>query len=490
MKIKTKTTTIPGKNQHIVLLTASTDQIPDNILTTTESEYIRKKLDKDAGIDFFHFNRLNQQLILCLLPAINDKETYIAREKTRRLGSKTTAVCKQEKIEDLFVVSTSVTETNLCDFLEGLMLANYSFSKYKKQKETEKILQTITLSGITLTKLKISELITKQKAVFMTRDWVNEPGSALTPALFTDQVRKLFSEVPHIKTEVFTQKKIAALKMSGIEAVSKGGPNPPAFIVLEYLPKKLKERNPYVLVGKGVFFDTGGINLKPGAALADMKCDMSGAAAVASTMYLIALTKPDVPVVGIIPATENRPGNLAYLPGDVLKMMNGTSVEIKNTDAEGRLILADALCYAKKYNPALAITIATLTGSAHATFGPHGIAGMQENASFYFSMLQSAGHEVYERIAELPMWQEYDEMIESTVADIQNVGGKYAGAITAAKFLYKFADFPFIHLDIAGPAFLEKPLNYIPAGGSGVGVRLFFEFFQQLQNHAQIPDDL
>jgi leucyl aminopeptidase len=278
--------------------------------------------------------------------------------------------------------------------------------------------------------------------------------------------------------------------MSGMEAVSKGGPNPPAFIVLEYLPKKLKAQNPYVIIGKGVFFDTGGINLKPGAALADMKCDMSGAAAVASTMYLIALTKPDVPVIGIIPATENRPGNLAYLPGDVLKMMNGTSVEIKNTDAEGRLILADALCYAKKYNPALAITIATLTGSAHATFGPHGIAGMHDNAAYYFSLLQAAGHEVYERIAELPMWQEYDEMIESTVADIQNVGGKYAGAITAAKFLHKFTSFPFIHLDIAGPAFLEKSLHYVPAGGSGVGVRLFFEFFQQLQNHVLFADDL
>ena len=183
-------------------------------------------------------------------------------------------------------------------------------------------------------------------------------------------------------------------------------------------------------------------------------------------------------VIGLIPAAENRPGENAYLPGDILEMMNGVSVEIKNTDAEGRLILADALCYSKKYESDLIITIATLTGSASSTFGNLATAAMQNNAEQELEKLKHSSFNVYERIAELPMWEEYEKMIESKIADIQNVGGKYAGAITAAKFLQKFTDKPFIHLDIAGTAYFDNAESYIPAGGTGVGLRLLLDFIE------------
>lgn len=481
MNIKVKNTNSIEKEKHIVFLTSALNLLPKGILTRQESEYLKKQPDEKNALTFFHINRLNQQVIVCLTPEKNEDENFIFRERIRKLGSKTANVCKNEDIGSLQLVAASSTEQNVLDFLEGLMLTLYSFDKYKSKKSDKKNIRSISVHGVRISAKNYSELTEKVQIVFTARNWVNEPGSTLTPLVFVQQVKELFSAVPEVKLEVLSAKKISSLKMAGMEAVSKGGPNTPAFIILEYIPKKTEELNPFVLVGKGIFFDTGGINLKPGPALADMKCDMSGASAVAATMFLIARMKIDIPVVGLIPATENRPGNIAYLPGDILTMMNGLTVEIKNTDAEGRLILADALCYAKKFKPALTITLATLTGSAHASFGQYAIAGMQNKADFYFSLLKSASFDVFERIAELPMWEEYEDMLESQVADMQNIGGKYAGAITAAKFLQKFTDYPFIHLDIAGPAFYEKTDSYIPSGGTGIGIRLLYDFFKKIK---------
>lgn len=214
--------------------------------------------------------------------------------------------------------------------------------------------------------------------------------------------------------------------------------------------------------------------------MADMKCDMSGGAAVVGAMYAIAKSKLPVHVVGLVPATDNRTGEDAYVPGDILKMYNGKTVEVLNTDAEGRLILADALAYAEKYNPKLVIDIATLTGSAHAAIGHYAIVGMNSKAKTDFKLLQEAGEEVFERIVEFPFWDEYGDLLKSDVADLANIGGKYAGAITAGKFLENFTESPYIHLDIAGPAYMDKQWNYWPKGGTGVGVRLFYQFIKSV----------
>ncbi len=480
MNITLKNAVKEEKFTTLIILAPSLNMIPAGNLSASEKSYIKKTIEKEREKNFFLFNKLSHFIIVGIIPEKKEDLEFTAREKIRKLGSMTADTCRKEQIKKLLVHSSSISKQDVYDFLEGLLLGSYSFSKYKTKNKKLDFPEVIYLKGIKPDRKSLGELTLITGAVFQTRNWVNEPGSVLIPSEFAQQVSDQFSTLDNVKIEVFSPKKISSLKMAGIQAVSKGGPNQPAFLVLEYLPKHLKEQNPYILIGKGIFFDTGGINLKPGAGLADMKCDMSGAAAVASVIHLIASMKLEVPVVGLIPATENRPGNIAYLPGDVLTMMNGLTVEIKNTDAEGRLILADALCYAKKYHPSLVITIATLTGSAHATFGQFAIAGMQHNASFYFSLLRAAGFDMFERVAELPMWEDYEQLIESQVADIQNIGGKYAGAITAAKFLQKFTDTPFIHLDIAGSAFFEKSDGYVPAGGTGQGVRLLYEFFRKI----------
>lgn len=468
-----------------VLIANDINKLVPGLLSKKEISYIKTQQKNDPLKTFFHFNKLEYHVFVCLNSQPVEDIEYKSIEEWRKLGSKLASVVKAEKINTFCIGVGNIKDTEEYAFLEGFLLGSYSYNKYKPNPKEKIVKLSIQLAGSSLNKASIDCLNIIHESVTIARNWVNEPGSNLTPAAFCKDVSQMFTSVPSVKLDILSPKKIATLKMAGIEAVSKGSENPPAFIVLEYLPKDVKKNKPYVLVGKGIFFDTGGINLKPSAGLADMKCDMSGAAAVAAAIYIIAKMKLKVNVVGLIPATENRPGRLAYLPGDILTMMNGVTVEIKNTDAEGRLILADALCYASRYNPVLTMTIATLTGSAHATFGYHAIAGMQNNAEMPFSILKSASFNVHERIAELPMWNDYEKMIESGVAEIQNVGGKFAGAITAAKFLQKFTDYPFIHLDIAGPAYTESANSYIPAGGTGVGVRLFFEFFNTISKMAK-----
>jgi leucyl aminopeptidase len=280
------------------------------------------------------------------------------------------------------------------------------------------------------------------------------------------------------RTEILTKKKIESLKMGGLLSVNKGSVDPPTFTIIEWKPAKAVNKKPYVLVGKGLVFDTGGMNIKTGPHMGEMKSDMAGGAAVASAIYAVAKAKLPVYVVGLIPATDNRPSGNAYVPGDVIKMYNGTTVEVLNTDAEGRMILADALSYAIKYSPELVIDIATLTGAASMAIGKYGIVGMGSKSEKEMEKLKISGENVCERIVEFPFWEEYGELIKSEVADIKNIGGKDSGAITAGKFLEKFTDYPWIHLDIAGPAFVDAKYNYRGNGGTGVCVRLLFDFFK------------
>jgi len=231
-------------------------------------------------------------------------------------------------------------------------------------------------------------------------------------------------------------------------------------------------------VGKGVVYDTGGMNIKTGSFMNDMKTDMAGGAAVSSALYAIAKARLPVHVIALVPATDNRTNGNAYVNGDIITMFDGTKVEVINTDAEGRMLLADALSYAKKYDPELVIDVATLTGSALRAIGTVGIVAMQVNASVEFNKLKQSGEKVYERLVEFPMWKEYREELNSEIADIKHLGGTNAGSITAAKFLEHFTGYPYIHLDIAGPAFFEKGYRYRSPGGSGIAVRLLFDFIK------------
>jgi len=269
--------------------------------------------------------------------------------------------------------------------------------------------------------------------------------------------------------------------MGGLLAVNKGSIDPPTFSILEYKPADAKNAEPYILVGKGVVFDTGGLSLKPTPNSMDyMKCDMGGAAAVAGAIYAVAKAGLPVHIIGLIPATDNRPDGNAYVPGDVINMYDGTTVEVLNTDAEGRMILADALAWAKQYKPQLVIDLATLTGAAHVAIGEQGMVGMGNARRDIMDLLIESSFDIHERIAEFPFWDDYAEMMKSDIADLKNIGGRTAGAITAGKFLEHFTDYPYIHLDIAGPSFLKTNDSYRMAGGTGVGVRLLYRFFKKI----------
>jgi len=267
--------------------------------------------------------------------------------------------------------------------------------------------------------------------------------------------------------------------MGGLLAVNKGSVDAATFSIMEWKPKNAKNKKPIVLVGKGVVYDTGGLSLKPTPNSMDiMKCDMGGAAAVAGAVYAVAQAKLPVHVVALIPATDNRPGGNAYAPGDVVTMFDGTKVEVLNTDAEGRMLLADALSYAKKYKPELVFDAATLTGSAMRAIGSYGTVIMGTAKDSVFKKIETSGKETYERVVRFPFWDEYADELKSEIADITNLGGANAGAITAGKFLEHFTDYPWVHFDIAAPAWQYSNSGYLKKGGTGVGVRLFFNFLK------------
>ena len=261
-------------------------------------------------------------------------------------------------------------------------------------------------------------------------------------------------------------------------AVNKGSIDDPTFTIMEWNPKNAKNKQPIILVGKGIVYDTGGLSLKPTANSMDlMKIDMGGAGTVIGAINAIASNKLPVHIIGLLPATDNRPSGNAYAPGDVITMHDGTTVEVLNTDAEGRLVLAAALSYAKKYNPELVIDFATLTGAAAVAIGHYGMVSMHKDSEKDHKYLKKSGDEMHERLAEFPFWSDYDELIKSDVADIKNIGGRAGGAITAGKFLAHFTDYPWIHVDMSG-VYAKTKYGYRGKGATGMGVRLLYNFIK------------
>src|SRR5690554_3605848 len=262
------------------------------------------------------------------------------------------------------------------------------------------------------------------KAVYWARDMVNEPVNYLDAIQLGKEIIEIGNEAG-FTVEVFDKPTIEALKMGGLLAVNKGSLTPPSFTVMEYKPENPRNKKPIVLVGKGVVYDTGGLSLKPTQGSMDvMKSDMGGAAMMAGTIYAAALNKLNVHIIGLIPATDNRPGGDAYAPGDIITMMDGTTVEVLNTDAEGRMILADAISYATKYNPELIINAATLTGAALIAAGSRAACMMSNADESINQALHKAGNKVYERMVQLPLWDDYKEQLKSTCADLKNIGGR------------------------------------------------------------------
>ena len=374
---------------------------------------------------------------------------------------------------DFDLLYLDVSKTKAIAFLEGALLNDYSFLKYK----TDCNLDFVSINVIS-TEIKSTDLAQLEnviESVNSARDWVNEPVNQLTTDNYLSQIKQLSKT--GVEVDIFRKSKLESLNMGGILGVNKGSNEEPALAKLEWKPKGYHNDKPIVLIGKGILFDTGGINIKTGNFMTDMKADMGGSATVVATIKAIARNKLPLHVIVLTPITENRINGNELVPGDVITMHNGKTVEVLNTDAEGRLVLADALSFAKKFNPELVIDVATLTGSAFRLTGHNG-AVVMGTSDKNIHQLKKSSATTFERIIELPMWEEFEDTLKSNVADLNNLGSGEGQAVCAGFFLKNFVDYPWIHLDIAGPAFIPSDKDYHKKGGTGFGVRLLYQFLK------------
>lgn len=400
-----------------------------------------------------------------------------ANESIRKAGCNLIASFNDLKIKSISIADADKKDEQVLALAEGIALGNYQFLQYKmknKEKETNSLKQ-IDLVSKTLKDTAVNRLQIIVDATCTARDFVNEPPNTLDAIKLAKEFERLGKEAG-FKVDVLNKTRIVAKKMGGLLAVNKGSAVPPTFTIMEYKPARAKNKKPIVLVGKGVVYDTGGYNIKVGNGMETMKCDMGGAAAVGAAMWAIAKAKLPVHVIALVPATDNRVNASAYVAGDIIRMYSGLTVEVLNTDAEGRMILADALAYGEQFNPELVMEFSTLTGASVAAIGQYGIVCMGTVDEKTKSKMKVSGNNVHERLAEFPFWEEYDELIKSDIGEIKNIGGPVGGSITAGKFLAHFVKSPFMHFDIAGPAFISTKDSYRTKGGTGVGVRFLFDF--------------
>ena len=396
----------------------------------------------------------------------------------RRAGARARQEAERERARRAGAYLGDAAAEVAAAFVEGFQLAGYRFAGYLSDPERRPRVQALTLVGegkqlgapLAATGAVVQE-------IFRARDLVNEPASVATPRFLAERVAALARDIRGLEAEAWAPKRIASEGLTGLLAVARGSREEPRFIRLRWAGPGARRR--VILVGKGITFDSGGLSLKPPKSMETMKYDMAGGAAVIGAVAAAARLGLPVDVTAFVPATENLPGGQAQKPGDVIRFLNGKTVEVLNTDAEGRLVLADALALASREKPDAVIDLATLTGSCRAALGTL-FAGVMGNDERLVAKLIEAGRAASEPLWQLPLVREYRDDLKSPIADLKNVGGE-AGAITAGLFLEEFVDgVPWAHLDIAGPAFTEKDLLHAPRGGTGFGVRLLVRYLSDL----------
>ncbi len=367
--------------------------------------------------------------------------------------------------------------------MEGAVLGNHLSDFYKKERKNKPVTQIafhVDKSKQTAYMEAVGGIQAVCKGTIMARDWVSAPPNDKRPDMFARSIVKA-ADRENLTIVDIDERNIRKNRMYALLAVGSGSDTKPRMLVIDYRPDKYDKT--VALIGKGVTFDSGGINLKPGSGLADMKQDMAGAAAVAATLITASRMEIGHRIIGVLPLVENMPSGNAYRPGDIIRTASGKTVEIGNTDAEGRMILADAISYAiKQYTPDTLIDVATLTGACKMALGPK-IAGVFSWNDKLSGQLVASGRKTFERCWAMPMPDDYRDMIKSDIADIRNVGkSRWGGAIAAALFLSEFVkEVNWAHIDIAGPAFSDKANAYCPVGGTGFGVRLLIDWLQNLQ---------
>ncbi len=478
MEFKLLNKTSKKHQLYIIDNEASLKQVTE--LSRDESSFVSAKLKNDQS--FVSINQYGRYVCVYLLKSKSTASQ--TDEMLRKAGADLQAFANKLKLDEITINNLSAQYNAAYLIGEGLALANYQFLKYKTEaKKQENTLKVVNYAPKSISIKEVNQLSVITDAIYRARTLVNEPLNFLTATQLAKEIATMGKEAG-FKVTTLNKAQIVKEKMGGLLAVNRGSIDPPTFTVMEYKPAKALNKKPIVLVGKGVVYDTGGLSLKPTANSMDrMKSDMSGAALVSCAMFAIAKLKLPLHVIALVPATDNRPGEDAYVPGDVVTMYSGAFVEVLNTDAEGRMILGDALHWAKRYKPELVLDFATLTGAASVAVGEHGIVCMgtaDENTKKAF---RDSGFRQYERLVEYPLWDEYGDMIKSEVADIKNIGGASGGAITAGKFLQHFTDYPWMHFDIAGVSFAGGKKGYQTYGGTGYGMRMLLDF---LMNYGKV----
>jgi leucyl aminopeptidase len=403
----------------------------------------------------------------------------------RKVAGAAVRALKPRNLRSLaFVVPEQVPAQNAVKaVVEGAMVGDFDPDTYKSDRKDQSVDSLTVIASGDQTKLEpvLEEARIIGESQNFTRELVNEPSNRMTPTILAKRAQEMSKEVG-LRCEVYGPEKIQELKMGAFWGVARGSDEPPALIVMRYEPAGAPQKPVLGLVGKGITFDTGGISIKPADGMEKMKYDMAGGATMIGVMRAIALLQPKVKVIGIVCATENMPSGKAQKPGDIQTAMSGKTIEIINTDAEGRLVLADGLSYARQLGCTHLIDAATLTGAVVVALG-YANAGVFANNDEMYQQFRSALGEAGEKMWRLPLDDEYKEQIRSNIADIMNTGGRWGGAITAAMFLKEFAeDTPWIHLDIAGTAWMEDNKPWIAKGPSGIAVRSLIEFAREFRD--------
>ena len=400
------------------------------------------------------------------------KRKEVTPEKLRQAGGKAVSFLSASKVTQS-ALSTRIFSSLKCsplDFLEGALLCTYRFEKYRKSEEDPKLRGITLLSGDKLTG-QLRQMKTLASAVHLARDLVNTPSNDMTPSALVKAARSL----KNVSVRVIDRKGAEKLGMGAYLSVARGSDEPPRFIVITYRNKNVA---PLALIGKSITFDSGGISLKPSHGMEKMKYDMAGGAAVLGVMKAVSEMKLPLHLVAVLPATENLPGGSASKPGDVVRTIGGKTIEIISTDAEGRLALADAIGYVKRFTPSAIIDIATLTGACSVALGNEAIAMMGNDESL-IKRMKIASEATAEKVWQMPLFDEYRDYVKSTIADLKNSGGPTGSLVSAGYFLKEFAGtVPWVHLDIAGTAWTDKDRPYVPQGATGIGVRLLMQFLK------------
>ena len=414
------------------------------------------KIDKNFSVDFF------RNYFAGLLPSLKAKNI-----KTVHII--VPAFCD---FKNHFETESKLLQT----IFEGIHLGNYTFDNYKSDKQKPEGLSfLIHYTDQKILKSSIDNSNKLMNAVFFARDLVNEPAITLTPAELANRTKKVLTKLG-VKVSVFNKAELKKRKMNAILAVGGASDNPPCLITMHYKPTG-KAKKKIALVGKGVCYDSGGLSIKPTSSMLEMKADMAGGGAVIGIIKAAAMMHLPIELIGIVPAVENMIGGSSFKPGDVVIAASGKSIEVKDTDAEGRIVLADALHYASQQKPDEIIDFATLTGAVVVALGEIA-AGLFTNDDRLADELLQSGKSTYERLWRMPFWSDYNDMIKSEIADVSNLGPRWGGAITAGKFLENFVDekIPWAHIDLAGPAIKHKSNNYTEKFDTGYGVRLIIDY--------------